>query len=88
MIQPIRNNVLVKPFLIEEKTEAGLIVPESCRGESDKVEVVAVGTGTKDKPMKLRAGDIGFRVKGWGQPVKDNGVTYYLMDASAILSLL
>lgn len=78
---------MVKPFLMDEKTEAGLIVPESCRKESDRVEIVAVGNGTKEKPMKLKAGDIAYRVKGWGQPVKENGVTYYLMDASAILSL-
>lgn len=87
MIQPIRSNVLVKPFPGEEKTENGLFIPESYRGESDRVEIVAVGNGTKEKPMKLKAGDIAYRVKGWGQPVKENGVTYYLMDASAILSL-
>lgn len=86
MIQPIRSNVLIKPFLNEETTMGGLVVPESYRGESDKAEVIAVGNGTKDKPMNFKPGDIVFRVKAWGQPVKENGVTYYLMDSSAILA--
>jgi co-chaperonin GroES (HSP10) len=87
MIKPIKNNVLVKPFLTKEKTESGIFIPESCRTETDRVEIVAVGDGTKDKKMYFKPGQIGYRVKDWGTPVKDGEITYYLMDASAILCL-
>ncbi len=87
MIKPILNNIVVKPFMNKEKTEGGLFVPEAFLGESDRVEIVAVGNGTKKKPMKLKSGDIGHRVKAWGEPIIDNGVTYYIMDAQAILTI-
>jgi len=88
MIRPVRNYVLVKCFPGSEYSEGGIIVPDSVRGDSDKVEVVAVGTGTPKKPMKLKKGDIGYRVKSWGQEIEDNGEKYYLMDASAVIALV
>lgn len=87
MIQPIRNNVLVKVFKESEKTEGGLFVPEAYRGDTDKVEVVAVGNGTKNKPMKRKVGEIGYRVHKWGMPICENGETYHLMEDTAIISL-
>jgi co-chaperonin GroES (HSP10) len=47
---------------------------------------VAIGTGTPSKPMTLKVGQIVFRVKDWGTPIEENGVTYYLMDSSAIIA--
>lgn len=87
MIQPIRNNVVVKPFLGDEKTIGGIIVPENIRGESDKVMIVSVGKGTKNKPMKLKANTIGFRVQAWGTPIEENGELFYIMEDNAIIAL-
>lgn len=86
MIKPIRNNVLVKPFLKDETSKGGIIVPDSFRGESEKCLIVAVGEGTKKTPMKLKAGDIGFRVKEWGVPVIEDGEQFYIMEQSSILA--
>lgn len=87
MVQPIKNNIVVKPFKGQERTEGGLFIPESCQKESDKVEVIRVGSGTAKKPMKLKPGDIGFRVHEWGTPFEENGETYYLMADVAIIAL-
>lgn len=87
MIKPIRTQVLVKCFKGSEISEGGIFVPEAFRKESNKVEVIEVGNGVKNKPMKLKKGDIGFRVKDWGQAIEENGEKYYLMDASAIIAL-
>ena len=84
MIQPIKNNILVKPFT-KSSTDSGILLP--FHKETDRVEVIAVGNGTVNKPMKLRVGDIGYRVHEWGTPIIDNNQTYYLMDAAAILTL-
>ena len=43
-MKPIKNQILFKPFLMDEKTEGGIIVPESYRAESDKGEIVERGT--------------------------------------------
>jgi co-chaperonin GroES (HSP10) len=87
MIRPIKNNILVKCFPGSDVSEGGILVPDSIRGDSDKVEIVEVGTGTSKKPMYFKKGDIGYRVHGWGEPIIDNGEKYYIMDASAIISL-
>lgn len=88
MIKPIRNQVLVKAFKEDEVSAAGIIVPESYRKHGCRVEIIDVGNGTKNRPMKLKKGEIGFRVKDWGVPVEDNGELYYLMDDKAILATM
>lgn len=87
-MRPIGNQILFKPFLQEETTQGGLFVPESYREESDKGEIIEVGNGTKENPMRLKKGDIGFRVHKWGTPVEKNGEKLYLMQDSAILATI
>lgn len=88
MIRPIRNQVLVRAFKQDEQTTGGIIVPEHLRKDGSKVEIVAVGNGTADRPMRLKPGMIGFRVQDWGVQVEDNGETYYLMDDNAIIATM
>lgn len=85
-MSPIRNQILFKPFLSEEITKFGLFVPDSCRRETDKGTIVAVGKGTKDNPMRFSVGDVVYRVHDWGMPVEKNGEYLYLMEDSAILA--
>ncbi len=87
MIKPIRNNILVKPFRGDEVTKGGIVVPDSFVKESDKVTIVAVGNGTKNRPMKLKAGTIGYRVSMWGEPIQIDGELFYLMKDNAIIAL-
>jgi co-chaperonin GroES (HSP10) len=87
MIQPIRNQILFKPFIGDGISENGIIVPESYRGESDKGVIVEIGNGSKIKPMELKKGYIGYRVHLWGEPIDYNGERFYLMEDSAIIAL-
>jgi chaperonin GroES len=87
-MKPVRNQILFKPFLIQDKSEGGIIVPDSFRVESDKGEIVEVGEGTKVNPMRLKKGDIGYRVHKWGTLFKKDGESYYLMEDSAILATI
>jgi chaperonin GroES len=87
-MKPIKNQILFKPFLIEEKTEGGIFVPDSFRVESDKGEIVEVGRGTKNRPMYLKKGQIGFRVHKWGTLVEKDGESFYLMEDNAILATI
>lgn len=86
MIQPIRNNVLVRPIKTENISKGGIIVAESFAKDSNKVEIVEVGPGTSKKPMKLKKGQIGYRVQDWGTEVMQDGIKYFLMDESAIIA--
>lgn len=87
MIKPIRNQVLVECFEGDGISEGGIYVPDSIKTESNKVKILAVGNGTSKKPMRLKAGDIGFRVKSWGEEIHENGKKYFLMDDSTIIAL-
>lgn len=84
---PIRTQVLVKPFPSDEISEGGILVPESAREVSNKVLIVKVGNGTVNKPMNLKPGETGFRVKGWGREVLVEGEQHFLMDQDAILAI-
>lgn len=85
-MQPIRNQILAKPFPPDTVTEGGLIVPQSAMKVSNKVEIISVGNGTKDRPMKLRKGDVGFRVQDWGQEIEINGQLHFIMDMDAVIA--
>jgi len=84
---PILNNVLVKPYPSSEFSEGGLVIPDSVKKPSNKVLIVAVGGGTKKKPMLLKEGQTGFRVKSWGQEILVDNELHFLMDQSAIIAL-
>jgi len=87
MAQPIRNQVMVKAFEGDSVSQFGIIVPDSFKKDSNRVAIVAVGKGTKARPMNLKAGQIGYRVMDWGLPFEENGEKFYVMDADAILAV-
>ena len=85
-MKPIKNQIVFKPFLVNEKTEGGLFIPDSYRTDSDRGTIVKVGRGTKENPMKLKEGTIAYRVHNWGTLIQDKGENFYLMEDSAILA--
>ena len=86
-MKPFNNYILFKPFETDSISSGGIIVPDSYKGISNKGEIVAVGEGTSGKPMRLKAGMIGYRVKDWGAEIIENGIKYFLMEDTAILAL-
>ena len=64
-------------------SEGGIIVPDAYKKDSNKVKVVEVGGMVKG----IKKGDVGHRVKDWGEPIIEYGQKYYLMDESAIIAL-
>ena len=56
-IKPLADRVLIKPAAAEEKTVGGIIIPDTAKEKPLKGSVIAVGNGTKDEEMVLKAGD-------------------------------
>ncbi len=56
-IQPLADRVLIEPAAAEEKTVGGIIIPDTAKEKPLQGKVVAVGKGTKDEEMILKAGD-------------------------------
>ena len=72
-IKPLADRVLVKPAAAEEKTVAGIIIPDTAKEKPLKGEVLAVGNGTKDEEMVLKVGDTVLYGKYSGNEVELDG---------------
>jgi len=87
-IKPLADRVLVKPAAAEEKTVGGIIIPDTAKEKPLKGEVVAVGKGTKDEEMVLKAGDAVLYGKYAGTEIELEGVTYLIMRQSDVLAII
>ncbi|MDR0795972.1 MAG: co-chaperone GroES [Tannerella sp.] len=87
-IKPLADRVLVKPATAEEKTVSGIIIPDSAKEKPLKGEVVAVGNGTKDDEMIVKAGDSVLYGKYAGTEIEWDGDTYLIMRQSDIFAIL
>lgn len=87
-IKPLADRVLVKPASAEEKTVGGIIIPDSAKEKPLKGEVVAVGTGTKDEAMVLKAGDQVLYGKYAGTEIELEGTQYLIMRQSDVLATI
>ena len=87
-IQPLADRVLVKPAPAEEKTIGGIIIPDTAKEKPLQGEVIAVGNGTKDEAMVLKAGDTVLYGKYSGTEVELDGTKSLIMRQSDVLAIL
>ncbi len=87
-IKPLADRVLVKPAPAEEKTAGGIIIPDTAKEKPLQGEVLAVGNGTKDEEMVLKAGDRVLYGKYAGTEVELDGEKYIIMRQSDVLAKL
>ena len=87
-IKPLADRVLVKPAAAEEKTVAGIIIPDTAKEKPLKGEVLAVGNGTKDEEMVLKVGDTVLYGKYSGNEVEIDGEKYLIIRQSDVLAVL
>ena len=87
-IKPLADRVLIQPAKAEEKTVAGIIIPDTAKEKPLKGEVVAVGEGTKDEKMVLKAGDTVLFGKYAGTEIEVGEEKYLIMRQSDVLAIL
>ena len=87
-IKPLADRVLIKPVAAEEKTVGGIIIPDSAKEKPLKGNVVAVGKGTKDEEMVLKAGDSVLYGKFAGTELELEGERFLIMRQSVVLAIL
>ena len=87
-IQPLQDRVLIEPTAAEEVTASGIIIPDSAKEKPLRGTILAVGDGTKDEEMKLKAGDKVLFGKYAGTEIELEGVKYLLMRQSDVLAKL
>ena len=54
-IRPLADRVLIVPADAETKTSSGIIIPDSAKEKPQKGTVVAVGSGTNEKPYYCKS---------------------------------
>ena len=87
-IKPLADRVLIQPAPAEEKTIGGIIIPDTAKEKPLQGEVIAVGNGTKDEAMVLKAGDTVLYGKYSGTEVELDGTKYLIMRQSDVLAIL
>ena len=87
-IQPLGDRVLVEPAPAEEKTSGGIIIPDTAKEKPQRGTVVAVGAGTPDNPMTVKAGDHVLYGKYAGTELSYEGKDYLIMRESDILAII
>ena len=87
-IKPLADRVLVEPAQAEQKTAAGIIIPDTAKEKPQKGTIVAVGNGKKDEPLTVKAGDVVLYGKYSGTEINIDGKDYLIMRESDILAVL
>ena len=87
-LKPLADRVIIKPTPAEEVTMSGIIIPDSAKEKPLRGTIVAVGKGTKDEEMILKAGDTVLFGKYAGSEIEVDGKKYLMMRQSDVLAKL
>lgn len=93
-VRPLHDRVLVKRAEeAEQKSSAGIIIPDTAKEKPQRGKVVSVGEGKKDDsgkriPMDVKVGDEILFGKYAGTEVKLDGEEYLIMHETDILGVL
>ena len=81
---PLADRVLIEAAPAEQKTASGIFIPDNAKEKPLNGTVIAVGSGKKDEPMTLKAGDSVLYGQYSGTEIKIEGKNYLIMKESDI----
>ncbi|MBM4402231.1 MAG: co-chaperone GroES [Candidatus Cloacimonetes bacterium] len=93
-IKPLGDRVLVRPISQEEKTESGIIIPDTATKERpEEGEVLAVGEGRLDEsgkriPIEIEIGQKVMFTKYGPSEVKVDGEELLIVKQEDILAVI
>ena len=88
--KPLHDRVLVKRINSPEKTQGGIIIPDSAQEKSMEGLIIEIGEGVtenknKIRPLSIKKGDRVLFAKWGGTDIKIQGKEYMIMKESDIL---
>ena len=92
-VQPLFDNVLIKPLEGEEKLPSGIVLPDTAKEKPQVGLIMAVGPGSVNdhgQPVKM-AVKVGQKVmyKKWGgNEIKVNGEEWMIVEQKDILAIV
>jgi len=93
-IRPLSDHILIEPIKEEEKTAAGIFLPETANKEkSEEGKVIATGPGKMTEegkiiPMSVKPGDKVLFTKYGPNEIKVNKKEYLIASESDILAVI
>ena len=93
-IKPLSDHILIEPIKEEEKTQSGIILPQTAEKERpEQGKVVAVGSGKRDKngqiiPVEVKVGQKVLFTKYGPNEIKIDGKEYLIAKEEDILAIL
>lgn len=93
-IKPLADYVLIEPIKEEEKTKAGILLPETAEKERpEKGKVIAVGPGRRDEkgnlvPMNVKPGQKVLFKKYGPDEIKVDDKEYLICKEEDILAII
>ena len=92
-LRPLHDRVLVRRLEAEEKTPAGIIIPDTAKEKPMEGEVIAVGPGTRTEdgkitPIDVKVGDVILFGKWSGTEVKLDGEELIIMKETDIMGVI
>ena len=91
--RPLQDRVLIRRIEQDAKTAGGIIIPDTAKEKPMEGEVVAVGSGARDKdgklhPLDVKTGDRVLFGKWSGTEVKLDGEDLMIMKESDIMGVV
>ena len=87
-VKPLGDRVLIKRVEAEEKTKGGIILTSAAKEQPQLAEVIAVGPGTEEVKMEVKAGDQVIFSKYAGTEIKLDGEELIILSQKDILAII
>ena len=91
-LKPLGDKVVIQYQDVEEKTESGIILPDSAKEKKQEAVVIAVGPGKtkngKNIPIQVKEGDHVIVSEYGGIDVKDGDEEFKIVGQDEILAIV
>ena len=92
-IRPLDDRVVVKILDAEEKTDGGIVLPDTAKEKPSRGEVVAIGVGRlldtgERAPMSVSKGDTVLFGRYSGNEIKISGKEHNVMRETEVLAII
>lgn len=91
-VKPLADRILVRPLEREERTQGGIVLPDTAREKPQTAKVLAVGSGRWEEgrriPLEVKEGDTILFSKYSGTEIKIEGETCLLLSERDILAII
>jgi chaperonin GroES len=92
-VRPLHDRILIKRIEEQETVKGGIIIPDTAKEKPQEGEVIAVGTGRKEKdgkviPLDVKPGDRILFGKYSGTDIRLGDEEYLILREEEVLAVL